>query len=181
MLVNGTNREVEPGRLPLPEALVAALHEWAGVAEAMPADDAVAEQVSARGRQLAMRLAVETGGEIGYADPVTGEVDRIGRRRPARPGQLTPPPPTPWATGLTVTVIIAAIVLIALVVVSHGLSEVNTWLAVGVNIVVAAGFAPSIWLGRRVPVWRWVAFGTAAGVLLAWAALLLSSLGGGGY
>ncbi|WP_009945123.1 hypothetical protein [Saccharopolyspora erythraea] len=98
VLVNGAEREVDPARLPLPEALVDALHEWAHVVDAISeapagesAEDAeaqlaavsgeVATQVSQRGRQLALRLAVETGGEIGYADPVTGEVDRVGRRR----------------------------------------------------------------------------------------------------
>ncbi|QUG99970.1 DUF2537 domain-containing protein [Saccharopolyspora erythraea] len=202
VLVNGAEREVDPARLPLPEGLVDALHEWAHVVDAIseaPAGEQadepgavsgeVATQVSRRGRQLALRLAVETGGEIGYADPVTGEVDRVGRRRTsrqagggyagryARGAHNGPVPPTPWATGLTITAIIAAIVVVTLVVVTQGLAEVSPALAIGVNVVVAAGFAPSIWLGRRIPVWRWVAFGTAAGVALAWIALLLSALG----
>lgn len=172
--------EVDPARLRLSVSLVEALHEWAKVVDAVEqGEDVVGESaanaVSRRGRQLAIRLAVETGGEVGYLDPSTGELHRLGRRwRTPAPED---PEPTPWGTGLTVSAIIAAIVVIALVVVTLGLAEVNVLLAVVVNLAVAAGFAPSIWLGRRVPVWRWVALGTAAGVVLAWVTLLLSTLG----
>ncbi|WP_276313846.1 DUF2537 domain-containing protein [Solihabitans fulvus] len=33
-----------------------------------------------------------------------------------------------------------------------------------------------MWLARRVPVWRWVAYGVVAGVGLAWFGLILSTL-----
>jgi hypothetical protein len=46
-----------------------------------------------------------------------------------------------------------------------------------VNLLVAAGMSPSIWLGRSTPVWRWIAHGTAAGIILTWLGLLLSLLG----
>jgi len=42
---------------------------------------------------------------------------------------------------------------------------------------VAAGLAPSMWLTRAIPVWRWVAYGAAGGILLTWITLLLSLLG----
>ncbi|WP_258345521.1 DUF2537 domain-containing protein [Saccharopolyspora gregorii] len=171
-------REYDPARLALPAELVEDLHEWAHVVEAVAPDQDIAGESSAtlmarRGRQLAARLAAETGGEVGYWDPARGRVSRVRRAGPV--GAV--PEPTPWATGGAVAVVIAALVTVSLVVVSIGLSEVNLLLAVLVNVVVVGGFAPSIWIGRRLPVWRWVAFGAAGGVLLAWLALLLSLLG----
>ncbi|MEU6128345.1 DUF2537 domain-containing protein [Saccharopolyspora sp. NPDC047091] len=169
-------REYDPAQLALPPELVEDLHEWAHVVEAVAPDQDIAGESSAtlmarRGRQLAARLAAETGGDVGYWDPARGRMNRVRRAAPAVPE------PTPWATGSAIAVVIAALVTVSLVVVSRGLGEVNLLLAVLVNVVVVGGFAPSIWIGRRLPVWRWVAFGAAAGVVLAWLSLLLSLLG----
>ena len=88
-----------------------------------------------------------------------------------------PGEPTPWATGLTVSVVAAAIIVIALLNLSQGLAPNGTGFVVLANLLVAAGLAPSIWLGRATPTWRWVAYGTAVGIVLTWIALLLSLLG----
>jgi Protein of unknown function (DUF2537) len=85
--------------------------------------------------------------------------------------------PTPWATGLTVSAMTAVIVGIALFSLSQGLATVGVWPVVLANLLVAAGLAPSMWLARATPIWRWVAHGTAAGILLTWITLLLSLLG----
>ncbi|MCI2423176.1 DUF2537 domain-containing protein [Saccharopolyspora sp. K220] len=186
VLVRGAGREIDPARLRLTGTLVAALHEWAHAVEAVRTEEAAdtnTKLVSRRGRQLAMRLAAETGGQIGYVDPLSGELDRIGRPRSAhamphpRGGTIAPVPPTPWGPGLVVSAIVGAIVVVTLVVVTSGLADVSGILAVVVNLAVAAGFAPSIWLGRNIPVWRWVAYGTASGIIAAWLVLLLSLLG----
>ncbi|MER7013967.1 DUF2537 domain-containing protein [Saccharopolyspora sp. NPDC000359] len=184
VLVRDAEQEVDPSRLRLPDSLVEALHEWAHVAEAAHAEDTAAadlELISQRGRQLAMRLAAETGGQVGYLDPLSGRVARIGRPRPAAPRRyavpVPPDEPTPWGPGLVVSTIVGAIATITLVVVTDGLADVSGVLATVVNLAVAAGFAPSIWLGRHIAVWRWVAYGTAAGIVLAWLALLVSLLG----
>jgi hypothetical protein len=71
----------------------------------------------------------------------------------------------------------AAITVIALLSLSQGLAPNGTGFVVLANLLVAAGLAPSIWLGRATPIWRWVAYGTAVGIVLAWIALLLSLLG----
>ncbi|MGH3864807.1 MAG: DUF2537 domain-containing protein [Pseudonocardiaceae bacterium] len=90
---------------------------------------------------------------------------------------MQPGEPTPWATGLTVSVAAAAIIVIALLRLSQGLAPNGTGFVVVANLLVAAGMAPSIWLARATPIWRWVAYGTAMGIVLTWIALLLSLLG----
>ncbi len=87
-----------------------------------------------------------------------------------------PGEPTPWATGLIVSAMAATVVGVALLSLSQDLASNGAWLVVLANLLVAAGLAPSIWLGRATPIWRWVAYGTAAGIVLAWIALLLSQL-----
>jgi hypothetical protein len=163
-----------PESLDLPPALAGALHEWAEVATAVSqeaADADTVERVSARGRQLASRLAATVGTDVGYADPVRGVVERVP------PPRRTPSEPVPWATGITVSAFVAAVVLAAVVTLSAGLAEVHPLLALFGNLAVAAGLAPSVWLARRTPVWRWVGYGVAAGVAVAWVALLLGTLG----
>jgi len=59
---------------------------------------------------------------------------------------------------------------------SLGLGETSHWLALVANVLVVGGLAPSVWLGRRVPVWRWVAYGVVTGVLVAWLVLILTLL-----
>lgn len=59
---------------------------------------------------------------------------------------------------------------------SVGLGETSQWLALLANALVVGGIAPSVWLARKTPVWRWVAYGVVAGVLAAWLSLLLTTL-----
>lgn len=174
--------EIALAQLPISDELVYALDEWARVAGAVAGGDHSISLVSRRGRQLAAKLADAMGEAVGYVDPLSGRVAKVGRARSAplaatRVSAKQHGGPTPWATGLTISAIVGVIVAIALTVVSLGLSEVNVFVAVAVNLGVAAGFAPSIWLGRNVLVWRWVAFGGAAGIVGAWVMLGLSALG----
>jgi hypothetical protein len=79
---------------------------------------------------------------------------------------------TPWATGLTVAMFVAAVIATAVVVLSIGLARVHPLLAVGLNLVAVGGLAPTVWGWRRVPVRRWFVLGSAVGVGGAWVALL---------
>ena len=88
-----------------------------------------------------------------------------------------PGEPTPWTTGLTVSGAVAVIVGIALLRLSQGLEPNGGGVVALANVLVAAGLTPSIWLTRMTPVWRWIAYGAAAGIALSWLALLLSLLG----
>jgi|SRR6185437_1142001 hypothetical protein len=87
-----------------------------------------------------------------------------------------PGEPTPWSTGLTVSGAVAVIVGLALLRLSQGLAPNGRGVVALANLVVAAGLSPSIWLTRATPVWRWIAYGAAVGIVLTWFALLLSLL-----
>lgn len=84
--------------------------------------------------------------------------------------------PTPWATGLTVSAVVAVMVGIALLVLSQALVPNGRGVVALSNLLVAVGLTPSIWLGRNTPIWRWVGYGTAAGITLTWLALLITLL-----
>ena len=189
---DGTSwRDVDPATLALTGDLTESLHEWAQVAgilvprDHQPVGSTAGDLVSRRGLQLARRLATELGVVVSYADPVSGSVSTV---QPAPPRKAPLPArtaldaegsdePTPWATGLTVTAATAVVVMIALISLSLTLAQASPLVATVTNIVVAAGLAPSVWLARGIPIWRWVALGVAGGIVLAWTALLFSLLG----
>ena len=87
--------------------------------------------------------------------------------------------PTPWGTGLTVTVFVAGVTAAAVIVLSLGLIRVHPLLAVGLNIVAVGGLAPTVWGWRRTLVLRWFVLGSAIGVVGAWVGLLATTLLGG--
>ncbi|SMD22410.1 DUF2537 domain-containing protein [Lentzea albidocapillata] len=177
-------REVDPHSLPLGADLAEALHEWAKVADAVvrtetPSDGVAGALISRRGKQLAGRIAAVMNSPVSYTDPVSGDLLTVDAPEAPVEAAVTTeaePEPTPWGTGLTVSVITAAIVTVTVVSLSLGLGETSRWLALVANVLVVGGLAPSVWLGRSVPVWRWVAYGVVTGVLVAWLALILTLL-----
>ena len=182
-------REVDPHSLPLGADLAEALHEWAKVADAVvrtetPADGVASALVRRRGKQLAGRLAAVMNAPVQYTDPVSGELVSVDAPEEVERAAVQTvveeedeeAEPTPWGTGLTVSFITAAIVTVTVVSLSLGLGETSRWLALIANVLVVGGLAPSVWLGRKVPVWRWVSYGVVTGVLVAWVALILTLL-----
>ncbi|ATY15047.1 DUF2537 domain-containing protein [Amycolatopsis sp. AA4] len=172
-------REVDPRRLAIGADLAQALHEWARVASAVARSDSdvdvAGSVVSQRGRQLAARLAAVMGTQVRFVDPVTGVETVV--EPPPRPDQPARPPlpeePTPWATGLTVSAFAAAVVIVAMLALAGTLArETSTWLALIASLVVTGGVAPSLWLGRKVPILRWAVYGAGGGLVLAWIGVL---------
>lgn len=80
--------------------------------------------------------------------------------------------PTPWATGLPLAAFAAVLAGVAIWVLSAGLAD-RPLLAVVLNLVVAGGLVPAMWLSRNLPVLRWFAAGAAVGVVGGWIAALL--------
>jgi hypothetical protein len=171
----GDRRPHDP---PLPDDLEAALREWAAFAAAADRSGADAERdlVRRRGRQLAARLAGLRGRPVQYLDPVSGDVESV-----RAPIALAPDgdagAPVPWATGLPVAAFVAVVVGLADVLLSRAFAGAFGLWWLPANLLVCAGLAPSLWLLRTVPFWRWPALGTAAGLAAAWVALLAALLG----
>jgi hypothetical protein len=80
--------------------------------------------------------------------------------------------PTPWATGLVLAAFSALVVAVAVWVLSAGLAD-RPIVAVAVNVLVAAGLAPAMWLSRDLPVLRWIAAGALVGIVAGWVSALL--------
>jgi hypothetical protein len=79
---------------------------------------------------------------------------------------------TPWGTGLTVAAFVASITATAIVVLSMGMTRVNPWVSITLNLVAVGGLAPTLWGWRRVPVRRWFVLGAAVGVAVGWITLV---------
>ncbi|APU17661.1 MULTISPECIES: DUF2537 domain-containing protein [Actinoalloteichus] len=183
----GEEERCPPDLSALPPGLRAALTEWAAVAESVAdteaAEGTLGSAVSDRGRRLAGLLATVTDSDVVYLDPIREVQVRIrppdkradSLARQAR-GRSACGESTPWATGLTVSAVVAIIVTITLTTVSVGWAETAALFAAGVNLVVVGGLVPAMWLLRRTPVWRWIVYGAAAGVLLSWTGLLIAAL-----
>ena len=192
----GGETEVDPHSLALGADLADALHEWARVADAVHRNgqdgaSVAARLISRRGQHLAAQLAAVMGRPVSYADPLTGEVTEVDVpddvpaeqasvanwwAKQGAPRHRASEEPPPWATGLTVSVVTAILLMIVVITLSLALGQANRWLPLIANIVIAVGLAPSVWLARNAPVWRWVAYGVVAGIVVAWVALLFTAL-----
>ncbi|MFJ9363037.1 DUF2537 domain-containing protein [Nocardia sp. NPDC101769] len=81
--------------------------------------------------------------------------------------------PTPWASGIAVVVMVAALTTVGVYAFGAALAQIHPVLSVAVNLIAVGGAAPTAWRWRYAPVTRWVIAGLGAGVLLAWLGLLL--------
>ncbi len=77
-------------------------------------------------------------------------------------------------TGIPVAVFTAALVGLALTAFGHELAHINVFLAVGINLVVVGGAAPTVLRWRSAPVWRWPVYGACVGAVLSFGVLVLS-------
>jgi hypothetical protein len=173
----GDRRPEDP---PLPDELAAALREWAAFAAAAGRSGEAAERelVHRRGRQLASRVAVLRGRPVEFTDPLSGVVESVRVPAPRlRAPSPEPPGPTPWATGLPLAGFVAVLVALADITLSRAFAEAFGLLWFPANLLVGLGLAPSLWLLRAVPFWRWLALGAAVGLGAAWLVLLAGLLG----
>ena len=177
-VVLGERREGDP---PIPVELQAALSEWGAFAITVARTGGPAERelLQRRGHQLASRVADVLGRPVVFTDPVTGRVEpvRMGAAGPVPQLAPEPPGPTPWTTGLLVSLYFAVLVAFGDIVLTRAFAEAFGLLWVPANLLVGLGLAPSLYLLRRTPFWRWPAIGAAAGLVAAWVVLLLGLLG----
>ena len=140
------------------------LHEWDTVSRAVGTEGGQTRDILVRrAGQLARSLACSRAEAVHVVDGATVTV-------------VHPPEPTPWGTGSALAAVSAAVVLVALLALSRGVAPLSGVLALVANLVVVGGLAPSAWLARALPVWRWVALGATVGTGLAWFWLALTAL-----
>jgi Protein of unknown function (DUF2537) len=176
----GVLQERDVGDVRLTDDLRAALREWVTVAETVrrSGDAHELDLLSRRGRQLALRVADALGRPVEFVDPVSGEVESIRAEAHARAALAPEPPgPIPWGTGLAVATFFAVLVAIADVVLAGAFAGAFGLLWIPANLLVTMGTAPSLWMAREVPFWRWPALGAAVGLVAAWVVMLLGLLG----
>ncbi|WP_328390621.1 DUF2537 domain-containing protein [Nocardia sp. NBC_00416] len=102
---------------------------------------------------------------------MTPALDRSGSGRTSCP----PAEPTPWAAGITVAALVAALTTVGVYAFGAALTQVHPLLSLAVNLVAVGGVAPTVWRWRTRPVTRWVLAGASAGVVLAWIGLLFTA------
>jgi hypothetical protein len=90
---------------------------------------------------------------------------------------VEPPGPTPWATGLLIAAFVAVFLTLADVALCRAFAEAFGLLWIPANLLVGLGLAPSLWLLRHTPLWRWLALGSTVGLGVSWIVLLLAMLG----
>ena len=172
--------ERQPGDPPLPAELRQAIQEWAALATAVSRSGGLEEHdlVRRRGRLLASRVADVLGRPVEFADPATGAVESVtdGGTGSVATSTVRTAEPTPWATGLPVAAFAAVFVTMGDVVLSRAFANAFGLLWVPANLLVGLGLAPSLYLLRRVPFWRWPAMGTSVGLVAAWVVLVLGLL-----
>lgn len=83
-----------------------------------------------------------------------------------------PSEPTPWAAGITVAALVAALTTVGVFAFGAALTQVHPLFSLAVNIVAVVGIAPTAWRWRARPVTRWVLAGAGVGILLGWVGLL---------
>lgn len=77
-------------------------------------------------------------------------------------------------TGIPVALFAAVLVGAALTAFGRELADINVFLAVGINLVVVGGAAPTVLRWRTVPVWRWPVYGACVGAVVSFVALGIS-------
>jgi hypothetical protein len=89
---------------------------------------------------------------------------------------VEPPGPTPLATGLLIAAFVAVFLTLADVALCRAFAEAFGLLWIPANLLVGLGLAPSLWLLRSTPLWRWLALGATVGLGVSWVVLLLAML-----
>lgn len=74
-------------------------------------------------------------------------------------------------TGIPVAVFVAVLVGTALTAFGSALADINILFAVGINLIVVGGAAPTVLRWRRTPVWRWPVYGVCGGALVSFVVL----------
>jgi hypothetical protein len=110
---------------------------------------------------------------VGFTKERRVRFPAVGFTRPVLFVRPASSEPTPWATGLTVTAIVAGVSLATDLVLSLSLRMSYGWLWIPANVLLCAGLSPTVWLLRNTPTWRWVSYGMVIGFGCAWLVMVI--------
>ena len=79
-----------------------------------------------------------------------------------------------YFTGVPISVLVAILAAIALTAFGSALADINVLLAIGINLIVVGGAAPTVLRWRKIPVWRWPVYGVCVGAVISFVALGIS-------
>lgn len=79
-----------------------------------------------------------------------------------------------YFTGVPISVLVAILAAIALTAFGSALADINVLLAIGINLIVVGGGAPTVLRWRKIPVWRWPVYGVCVGAVISFVALGIS-------
>jgi len=82
--------------------------------------------------------------------------------------------PTPWATGLPLSLFAAVVAALADVTFAQAVAGLAGPFWIPANLAVCLGLVPGVQLLCGMRFWRWPAAGAVAGLVAAWAALLVT-------
>ena len=74
-------------------------------------------------------------------------------------------------TGVPVAAFVAVLVGTALAAFGSALADINLLFAVGINLIIVGGAAPTVLRWRRTPVWRWPVYGACVGSVVSFVVL----------
>jgi hypothetical protein len=91
------------------------------------------------------------------------------------PAGSTPDPDCEvFFTGIPVAAFCAVLVGAALTAFGRELADINVLLAIGINLIVVGGAAPTVLRWRATPVWRWPVYGACVGAVISFVVLGIS-------
>lgn len=80
----------------------------------------------------------------------------------------------PWAEGVVTAGCVAAVVAVAVTLLTLGMAQVSPILSVVLNLVAVGGLSPTLWGWRHRPVLRWFVLGIAIGIAAGWVAAVVT-------
>lgn len=90
--------------------------------------------------------------------------------------QLEPRAETPWLSGVTLAVFSGLFTVLVTLSFYAVIATFNAGVGVLVVLVAMAGIAPTIWVLRERPVWRWSCAGVAVGAVIGILGVIIAGI-----
>ncbi len=84
--------------------------------------------------------------------------------------------PTPWMTGVVLSVLSGIFTILVMLSFYSVIASFNAGVGVVVVLVAVAGVAPTVWVLRSRPVWRWACAGVAIGAAVGGIGVIIAGI-----